>query len=246
MYQETIPYYIDDHKFVGHLVSPEGSQKRPAIIIAHAWKGRDEFARHKAEELAELGYVAFAADLYGEGKVVESDEEASALMMPLFLDREQLQSRIIAAYEIVRNHPMVDGSRIGGIGFCFGGLTIIELLRSGVDIRGVVSFHGVLGIRKGDSQARTVPIAPSIKGALLILHGYEDPLVSDEDIKRIQQEMTEANVDWQMYIYSHTVHAFTNPQVHNYEGGLSHQPKSSKRAWQAMQNFFEEVFQGND
>lgn len=243
MKQETEFYKIDNQTFKGHWAFPEGeAHKRPAIIIAHAWMGQDHFARHKAEELAKLGYIGFAADVYGEGKTATNAEEAEKLMLPLFENRALLQKRIRGAFDVVRKHPEVDSENIGGIGFCFGGLTIIELLKSGADIKGAVSFHGVLGTEMKSVKAKTVPIAQGIKGSLLVLHGHEDPLVSAQDIANFQKEFTEAKVDWQMNIYSHTSHAFTNPEAHDHQHGLIYQPRSSERAWWAMIHFFSERF----
>lgn len=243
MKEEFISYQIDGGRFIGYLVIPDGEngQRRPGIVIAHAWLGQDEFAREKARALAKLGYVALAADLYGERREV-SVEQAPTVMMPLFQDRELLQTRIKAAFDLLRQRPEVDASQMGAIGFCFGGLTAIELFRSGVDVKGVVSFHGILGSQMGGQQAQEVPIVKNIKGSLLVLHGYEDPLVSQEDIQAFQQEMTAAHIDWQMTIYSQTAHAFTNPQANDIKHGLRFNPKSSARAWLAMQNFFQEVF----
>lgn len=242
---KKICYEIDDKPYSGYWTFPTSDdskmQQWPAVIVAHAWMGQDQFACRKAEALAELGYIGFAADVYGEGKTASDAQEAECLMMPLFQDRALLQKRIRAAFEVVCQHPAVDSSNIGAIGFCFGGLTVIELLRSGIDVKGVVSFHGVLGDRMGPNQARTVPIAKSIKGSLLILHGYEDPLVSIEDIVNMQKELSLAQVDWQMHIYSHTSHAFTNPEAQDKEHGLMFQPLSSERAWQAMLHFFMNV-----
>lgn len=237
MKQETFSYKIDDQNYKGYLSTNDPSKKRPAIIVAHAWMGQDAFARNKADELAKLGYVGFAADIYGNGVEVDNAKDASALMNPLFQDRALLQKRMKGAYETIKNHPSVDSSKIGGIGFCFGGLAIIELFRSGVDLKGVTSFHAVLG-SKG---AKTVPIAKNINGSLLMLHGYNDPLVSTDDLLSTQKEFDDARVDWQMHIYGHTSHAFTNPQAHDMAQGLIYNEKSSDRAWQAMTNFFQKI-----
>lgn len=246
MKHEKVSYQIDGKFYNGYWVFPATEditlQQRPAIIVAHAWMGQDSFARQKAEALAELGYIGFVADMYGEGKTASNSEEARHLMLPLFQDRALLQKRICAAFDVVHQHPGVDPSRIGAIGFCFGGLTVIELLRSGADIKGAVSFHGVLGNKVDSIEAKTVSIAKSIKGSLLMLHGSEDPLVSLDDILNIQKELSDAQVDWQMNIYSHTSHAFTNPQMHDKEHGLAFQPLSSERAWWAMIHFFSERF----
>lgn len=243
MHRENLKYKAEDTVMDGFLVyDPSNSKRRPAVIVAHAWYGQDDFAREKARELAQLGYVAFAADLYGNRREAKSDEEAVSLMGPLFLDRKLLRQRIVAAYDTVKKCPLVDPRRIGAIGFCFGGLTVIELLRSGVDIRGVVSFHGVLGDTLGEFKAQLEPPAKHIPGALLILHGHDDPLVSAQDIAEIQTEFTQAQVDWQMNIYGHTSHAFTNPLMNDANRGLVYNSKISQRAWWSMRHFFEEFF----
>lgn len=243
MITETITYECKGVALKGHIVySGEASAKRPAVIVAHAWRGQDDFARERAHELAELGYVGFAADLYGDGKTAQTDEEALKLMLPLFLDRSLLRERINAAFDVLKSHPYVDAAEIGAIGFCFGGLTVIELLRSGADVAGVVSFHGVLGDKLGEHKATLAPNAKKIEGSLLILHGHDDPLSSAEDICHIQDEFTLAKVDWQMNIYGHTMHAFTNPQAHDLKNGLVFEAIANMRSWREMCNFFEEIF----
>lgn len=244
MEQETIPYTFQDVKFYGHLAFDaeiETSGRRPAILIAHAWRGQDHFVHEKAEELAKLGYVAMAADVYGEAKQVDTNEEASKLMMPLFFDRTLLQGRINAALQVLQKHPLVDTNKIGAIGFCFGGLTVIELLRSGADVKGVVSFHGLLGDQLGETKAKRAAPKP-IKGSLLMLHGHDDPMVSQEDIVGIENELTAAKVDWQLNIYSQTTHAFTNPEANDPKSGMVYNPRTASRAWLAMTNFFNELF----
>lgn len=243
MHEEKVAYNAGKTMCSGYMVydsSIEG--KRPAVLLAHAWMGQDDFARQKAWDLAKLGYVGFAADVYGNGAKASNPQEAEALMTPLFYNRSLLRERIVAAYSAMRGQSFADEERLGAVGFCFGGLTAIELLRSGAKLRGVVSFHGLLGNARGNKNAATVPMAEHISGALLVLHGNEDPLVSQEDIARFKAEMTSAGVDWQMHVYGHTLHAFTNPAAADYQHGLVFNEKASARAWQSMRNFFGEVF----
>lgn len=239
---EIIEYQSGNQLCRGYLAKPASTNTGPAIVIAHTWKGLDDFCREKAEALAKLGYTAFAADLYGDGAVAANNEEALELMLPLFLDRQLLRERIQAAVSTVKKLPQVDSQKVGAIGFCFGGLTVIELLRSGADIAAAVSFHGVLGTTIANHHAKALPIAENIRASLLILHGHEDPLVSKADINTIQEELTKAQVDWQMNIYGHAAHAFTNPEAQDTTSGLVYNAKASDRSWEAMRAFFNDVF----
>jgi dienelactone hydrolase len=244
MQKETSSYSILEKEYKGHWTFPisvSSKQKRPLLLIAPTWMGQDNFIHQQAEKIARLGYIAFVVDLYGDGKSTANPIEAGQLMHPLFKERAVLQERMHMAYQEAYKNPFVDTQKIGAIGFCFGGLAVIELLRSGIDVKRVVSFHGVLGNTLGSLIAQDVPIAP-VKGSLLILHGYEDPLISQEDIYHVQQELTQAGVDWQMHIYSHTSHAFTNPSANDSENGLCFNSLSAQRSWQAMCNFFAEEF----
>jgi dienelactone hydrolase len=218
------------------------TDRRPGILVAHAWKGQDQFAIEKAQALAELGYVAMAIDLYGNGTTASTAEAALALMKPLFIDRHLLRQRIVAAYESLKAHPLVDSSRIGAIGFCFGGLVVVELLRSGVELRGVAAFHGLVGNQLGDIKAVEAPSAPKLHGAFLAFHGYEDPLLSPADIAAFQLELNRKEVDWQWHTYGHTTHAFTNPAENSPELGMAYNPRADKRSWLEMKNFFCEIF----
>lgn len=239
----TLSYFLDGVEYKGYLANPANPKKPlPAVIIAHAWKGLNGFAKKQADELAKKGYIAFAADLYGNGTTATDDEEAAKLMLPLFLDRALLRNRIQAALKTVQGLPHVDPTKIGAIGFCFGGLTVIELIKSGAPICGAVSFHGLLANSMGEDKAVTQPIAKEIKGSLLILNGAEDPMVSQEDIYQIQQELINANVDWQLNNYGQAKHAFTNPEAHDDSNGFVYNERICKRAFKAMNSFFEEKF----
>lgn len=239
MRREIVSYQIDGKEHRAVVVYDETIQKAlPCVLVAHAWRGQDDFAREKAESLAKLGYVGVALDIYGEAIEVKTSEEAASLMQPLFYNRRELQKRMKAGFDAIKVHPKVDSSRIGGIGLCFGGLAIIELLRSGADIRGVVSFHAILG----NKNAEIVPIAEGIKGSVLMLHGACDPLVTHEDIQMTQDEFEKAGVDWQMHIYGHTYHAFTVPEASDKAIGLMYNPVSDQRSWQSMEHFFEKLF----
>ncbi|OJU81002.1 MAG: hypothetical protein BGO10_00145 [Chlamydia sp. 32-24] len=240
MKEEVISYQFDNQTFNGFAVFPDHKEKAPAILIAHAWMGQQEFFKEKARALAKLGYVGFCADVYG--KLANDIDEAKKLMMPLFNNRPLLLKRIQAAYHTMKSLDGVDQDKLGGIGYCFGGTTILELFKSGVDLKGVVTFHGGLA---NPEKGPINPIAKEIKGSVLILHGYEDPLVSSNDLQRTLKELEEANIDWQAHIYGHTLHAFTDPKASKPEMGLKYNQLSSERAWLEMKFFFRELFEGD-
>lgn len=211
------------------------SGRRPAVLISHAWGGRDGFVADKARKIAGLGYVGFALDMYGKGVLGSGAEENAKLMQPFMADREKLQQRMKAALNAAKLLPWVDENKIAAMGFCFGGLCVLDLARTGVDIKGVVSFHGLLGA-PGNTQAN------KIKAKILALHGRDDPMGLPEQVLAFQEEMTQAGADWQFVSYGNTVHAFTNPVANDPDFGTVYQADADRRSWQAMKNFFVELF----
>jgi dienelactone hydrolase len=184
--------------------------------------------------LNDLGYAALSIDIFGGGVNGQSIEENQALIAPFVNDRQLFRKRLISAVEFGKTIEGVDSSRIGLIGFCFGGLAAIELARSGHEVAGCVSFHGLLNQSSEPFQ--------KVKSKLLVLHGDKDPMVTSEEILALQDEMTESEADWQFISYGNTYHAFTNPAADDIEMGTVYNPESDKRSWIAMTNFLEEVF----
>lgn len=226
----------------GYVALPSYKEKPPIVLIATTWEGMNTFAKNEAHQLAENGYAAFIADIYGEGKSASSPEEAGALMMPFFLDRSLLRERILAAYHEAKKIPECAGDQIAAIGFCFGGLTVIELLRSGTALNGIVSFHGVLSNEFMGKKATLAPNATQYNSPFLLLHGYLDPLVPMSDVRALQKELSEKQLDWQMHIYGRASHAFTNPDANNPEMGLLFEPTSCRRSKTALYNYLKEIF----
>ena len=208
---------------------------RPLVLVSHDWSGRNAFAEKKARQLAELGYVGFALDMYGKGILGNTKEEKSELIKPFFADRALIAHRMQVALSLASGLAEVDTSRIGAIGFCFGGLCVLDLARTGVDIKGVVSFHGLL------NAPHATPEHP-IRASILALHGFDDPMATPDQLVAFGQEMTAAKADWQAHVYGNTKHAFTNPDAHDEALGLIYQEKANDRSWLAMKNFFTEVF----
>lgn len=213
----------------------KSSSPVPGVLVSHTWAGRDEFACNKAKALAGLGYAGFALDLYGDAKVGSGPEENMALMQPFMDDRALLQRRMRAALSTLREQPIVDRRRVGAIGFCFGGLCVLDLARCGADLDCVVSFHGLLK-PPGNTQGTKV------RAKILVLHGHEDPMVPVADVVALEGELTEAGADWQVHVYGHTMHAFTNPMANDPSFGTVYHPLADRRSWVAMKNFLEESF----
>lgn len=206
----------------------------PAVLIAHAWAGRDEFVARKARRLAWHGYAAFCLDMYGKGVRGRSAAENGALMTPFMRDRALLARRMQSALAALRAQPGIDAGRVAAMGFCFGGLCVLDLARSGADVRGVVSFHGLL---KPTGLANAAPISAKI----LALHGYDDPLAPPEEVAAFGREFTAAQADWQLHAYGNTVHAFTNPEATDGAGGLLYSDKADRRSWHSLIQFLDEV-----
>lgn len=209
---------------------------RPGILISPTWAGRDDFAKTKAHRLAELGYAAFALDIYGAARIGQSQEECMQLMSGLASDRPRLQGRMIAALDALNGLPEVDESRTAAMGFCFGGLCVLDLARTGADIRGVISFHGIFNPPENTGDT-------PIKARVLVLHGFEDPMATPEQAVALGHELTAKGADWQIHLYGNTMHAFTNPMANEPHDGKLFNPLANRRSWETLQSFLAEVLQ---
>lgn len=234
---EVIGYKHGDAGLEGYLAYDDAVKgKRPGVIVVHAWTGLDAYTKRRTGQLAKLGYVAFAIDMYGKGVKAKDAEEAARLAGIYRADRRLMRSRANAGLEVLKKHTLTDAKRIAAIGYCFGGGVALELARSGADIAGVVSFHGNLDTPNPED-------AKNIKGKVLILHGADDPIVPIDQVIAFQDGMRKANVDWQMVIYGGAVHAFTNPESGDDPSrGAAYNEKADRRSWEAMKMFFAEIF----
>lgn len=211
------------------------TRPRPAVMVTPTFRGQSRFETEQAERLVGLGYVGFAIDIYGQGKRANSPEEASILMNVLDSDRPQLLKYMQLATDTVRQLAQVDEHKIAAIGFCFGGKCVLDLARSGVDICGVVTFHGIY-------DPPPQPTAQQIRAAVLVLHGWEDPLSPREQTVALADELTQKEADWQICMFGHTGHAFTNPQAQARAEGMFFVPEAAERGWKLMTAFLEEQF----
>lgn len=235
MIERSVEYRHDNTLLEACLAHDGKAGRKPAVLVAHAWAGRSGFENDKARALAGLGYVGFALDMYGKGVLGASVEENSALMTPLLQDRTRLQARLHAALATVREQPEVDPNRVAAIGFCFGGLCVLDLARTGADLRGVASFHGLL-TAPGNTGGK--PIGAKV----LVLHGHDDPMVPVSQVNDFEAEMTAAGADWQVHAYGGTMHSFTNPEANDPSFGTQFKATANRRSWATLVDFLGEIF----
>ncbi len=236
---KMVEYRDGDVVLEGMVAWNDEVKNAPGVLIVHQWMGRTDYEEGRARQLAEQGYVAFALDIYGKGVRPANTAEAGKLAGSYKKDRGLYRKRLALGLEQLRAQAMVDSKQIAAIGYCFGGTGVLELARSGADIKGAVSFHGGLDSLKPEE-------AKNIKAKLLICHGADDPFVPVKDIEAMKKEFTDADVDWQMIYYSEAVHSFTQPMAGNDNSkGAAYQEKADKRSWKAMNTFFNEIFLGS-
>jgi dienelactone hydrolase len=235
---ENVSYKQGDTELQGYLAYDDAThEKRPGVLIIHEWWGLNDYPKKRAEQLAQMGYVAFAADVFGKGKVTEDPKQAGEWAGALKGDRKLLRERAQAGLDILKKNEHVDASKIAAIGYCFGGTTVLEMARAGAEVAGVVSFHGGLDIAPG-FEAKTV------KPKVLVLHGADDKMVPSEQRDAFENEMRNAKADWQLVAYGGAVHGFTNPKngAGALGGAVAYNENADKRSWKAMQDFFAELF----
>ena len=232
---QPLTYADGATKLAGYVARPATVQgKVPGVVVVHQWMGLTDHERHVSDELARLGYVALAADIYGEGVHPKDTGEAGKLAMTYKGDRALYRRRIAAALETLKAQKGVDGNRIAVIGFCFGGTGALEAARAGLPVKAVVSYHGGL-----DVPAGFVPGPVSAK--VLVCHGADDPFVPAKDVAAFQDEMRKAKADYVFVAYSGAVHAFTQKEAGNDNSkGAAYNETAQRRSWQHMKDFFKE------
>jgi dienelactone hydrolase len=235
--KEVVEYKHGDVVLEGYLAYDDALPgKRPGVLVVHEWTGHNPYARKRAEQLAQLGYVAFALDMYGKGVQAKDAADAAAKSDVFKKDRALMRARAGAGLDVLRKHPLVDPGRLAAIGYCFGGTTVLEMARGGADLLGVVSFHGALDTPRPED-------ARNIKGKVLVLHGADDPFVPAPQVAAFEEEMRKAKVDWQLVAYGGAVHSFTNPGAGDDNSkGAAYNAKADARSWQAMKDFFAEIY----
>lgn len=237
---QEIEYQANGTRLVGFIAYDDAVQgKRPGVLVVHEWWGLNDYARSRARQLAALGYTALALDMYGDGKQAHHPEQAGAFATQVSERWDEAKARFNAAMELLQAQATVDASHIAAIGYCFGGGVVLNMARAGLDLDGVVSFHGSLA---SDIEARP----GQVKAKVLVLHGADDPFVPQDDVKGFKQEMEAADVDYRFIAYPGAVHAFTNPDADRIgeEFGLplAYNAEADEASWAEMQAFFDRIF----
>lgn len=236
---EEVSYSADTLTMKGYLAYDANREgKRPGILVVHEWWGHNEYARKRARMLAELGYVAFAVDMYGGGKQAGHPEDAGKFAAAVMQNMDGAKARFVAALDQLKKNPMTDTTRIGAVGYCFGGGIVLNMARLGVDLKGVVSFHGSLGAMQ--------PARPgSVRGSILVCNGADDPFTTAGQIEQFKKEMSDAGVDLQFKSYPGAKHSFTNPESDTYGKQfnipLAYNEAADKQSWEDMKEFFKRI-----
>jgi dienelactone hydrolase len=236
MQTSDVDYRCEGTNLRGYVAFNESTEPRPGVLVFHEGLGLGDFAMERARRLADLGYVSFAADMYGDRRVARNLQEVAHLVGVFRGEPEQLRVRARAALAALAAMPQVDTGRLAAIGFCFGGSVVLELARDGADLKAVVSFHGVLPTK--------APAAPGgVKASVLVCTGADDPLAPPDQVADFENEMRSAQVrDWQVISYGNTLHGFTNPAA---DGSMLrsalYNAQADRRSWASMRGLFDEV-----
>lgn len=231
MLQEMIVYENEGREFEAFAASMEG--QKPLVILCHAWAGKDDFIMEKTLEIASWGYTGFALDLYGKGVLGKTKEENIQLKKPFMENRDLIKKRVLKAYEVAKNLPYANPQKIAVLGFGFGAVMALDLARSNVPLDGVISIYG---------HFDPPPNPHPIQAKVLILHGYNDPISSQEELHRFEKTLTQDQVDWQAHLFGDTYHAFANPKASDLASGVLYNKKSADKAWWLTRDFLNDLF----
>ncbi len=225
--------------YIAHNDAMEG--KRPGILVVHEWWGLNDYARKRAGMLAELGYTALAVDMYGGGETAAHPENAKKFSAQLRENPEMTRKRFLAGMKALKDHPTVDDEKIAAIGYCFGGGVVLQMARAGVDMDGVVSFHGSI-------PTDNPPESGEVEARVLVLTGGADPFVTEEQISKFQEQMKAAGADFRVVTYPGAKHSFTNPESDKFGRKfgmpLAYNLDADQQSWKEMKDFFDRIFNG--
>jgi len=211
------------------------SEKRPGVIVVHEWKGLGDYAKKRAEMLAEEGYIAFAADMYGKDVFAKDHEEAGELSGVYFKDRNRMRARAAAAYNALIQTQKVDQAQVAAIGYCFGGTTVLEMARASFPLKGVASFHGILSTPVPAESGR-------VRAKVVVFNGAEDKMITAEQLDEFEAEMQNAAVDYQLINFEGAAHSFTVWEANMPEKGIMYNEAADKQSWEKLKTFLSDIF----
>lgn len=237
--EENITYSADSITMKGYVVYKDSSvEKRPAVIVVHEWWGMNNYSKGRAKQLAELGYVAMAVDMYGNGQTAEDPKSAEKLAMPFYLNPQLIKTRLGAAIQKLKTYPNVDINNIAAIGYCFGGFVVLNAAKLGEPLKGVVSFHGNL--------SGVVPDKNLLKSKILVCHGANDKFVSEQEVNTFKKQMDSVGAHYTFKVYPNATHAFTNPEAtekgRKYNMPIEYNAEADKNSWKDMKDFLDRLF----
>lgn len=237
---EEFTYEIDGQPFSGYVAYDANSSNVPGVLVVHEWWGYNDYVRMRADMLAEMGYTALALDMYGAGKLADHPESAQQFMMEVVSNMDAAIVRFDTALEILQDHPTVDSTKVAAIGYCFGGGVVLAMARRGIELDAVASFHGSLA-----TPERVQP--GTVKGRILVLHGADDPFVSQEELAGFEEEMAAAEVDMRLVAYPGVIHSFTNPAAtavgEAFDMPLRYDAAADSASWRELDTFLADTFQ---
>jgi dienelactone hydrolase len=237
--EENITYNGDNINMNGYIVYKDsGQEKRPAVLVVHEWWGLNDYSKRRARELADLGYVAMAVDMFGNGQTASSPDEAMKLAGPFYQNPQLTKTRLDAALAKLKTYPQVDTSNIAAIGYCYGGYTVLNAAKLGEPLKGVVSFHGNLGGVKPDKNL--------LKAKVLVLHGEADPIVKQDEVALFRKQMDSVGASYTFKSFPNAKHAFTNPAADSVENkfhiGVGYNADADRQSWNDMKDFLRSLF----
>lgn len=237
--EEPVSYTINGKTFKGYITYDSAKKdKRPGVLVVPEWWGLTDYPRNRAKQLAELGYIAMAVDMYGDGKIAANPQEAQALATPFYKDPTLTKTDLDAALEQIKKYPQTDTANIAAIGYCYGGFVVLNAAKLGADLKGVVSFHGNLA---------GVPVnKDALKAKILVCHGEADQFVKKEEIDAFKHSMDSAKVDYTFKTYPNATHAFTNPAAtengKKFKMPIAYNAAADSASWNEMKQFFSRIF----
>jgi dienelactone hydrolase len=235
--EEEVTYTSDGISLRGFLACDGNPGKRPAILVVHEWWGLNDYAKMRVRELAQMGYIAMAVDMFGNGKTAANPQEAQNLTAPFYKDPQLAKKRLDAALEKIKTYPQTDAGNVVAIGYCFGGSVVLNAAKLGADLKGVVSFHGSLA---------GVPPSKKLKAKILVCHGASDKFTSPHEVDVFKHQLDSIGANYTFKVYANAMHAFTNPDAtklgKEFNLPIAYNAEADKNSWNDMKAFFKKLF----